>query len=116
MATIEHSESGLPAAPTGAGAHNFVLAGVSSGSLPATPILSSTEVSMLPTSMRSTGTVRTKLRPMRRSQPTGIPSARHRVTLPANTPMSKRPRPEFDTIWAVRGDGEDDFGEALHIE
>ena len=53
---------------------------------------------------------------MRRSESTGLPSARHRVTLPANTPMSKRPRPEFDPIWAVRGDGEDDFGEALHIE
>ena len=56
------------------------------------------------------------MRPGRRSEQTAIISGKHKVTLPAKTQMSKRPRPEFDPKWAVRGDGEDDFAEELHIE
>ena len=56
------------------------------------------------------------MRPGRRSEQTGIISGKHKVTLPAKTPMSKRPRPVFYTKWAVRGDGEDDFAEDLHTE
>ena len=116
MATIEHSESGLPAPPTGPGAHTVVLAEVSSGApLPTTPIPSS-DGSMLPTSAMSTCAKRTSRWALRRSDSSGVPNARHRVTLPANTPMSKRPMPEFNPIWAVRGDGENDFCENLHIE
>ena len=68
--------------------------------------------------MRSPARVglRTRMRRGRRSEQTGIISGKHKVTLPAKTQMSKRPRPVFDPKWAVRGDGENDFAEDLHTK
>ena len=58
----------------------------------------------------------TRMRFGRRPEQTCIISGKHKVTLPAKTPMSKRPRPVFDPKCAVRGGGEDDFAEDLHTE
>ena len=114
MAAIEHSVSGLPLpAPSEPEIQLLIMGGVITRS-PTTPA-ARTEAPMMLTSAVSTGAKRAGRWTLERSDSFGLPSAKHRVTLPANTQMSKRPRPEFNQIWAVRGEGENDFAQNLHI-
>ena len=116
-ANLESSETGFPLVPTWAGAHPFVLDGVgrSSGSLPGSPETPHpNQEDTLPTPAR--GGLRKRMRLGRRSEQTCVISGKHMVTLRSKTPMSKRPRPEWDPAWAVRTGGENDFTQDLHTE